>query len=324
MSKLSIIGAGAWGSALSIALAKNFNKIYLHTRNKKNIGKTNIKHPALAVNYPDNIEITDDLALIKKSQSVLITVPSNGFSKTLKTIKPFLLPSHLIAWGTKGFDNELKCFLNQSFKKILPNIHGCVISGPNFAYEVANNKPTAIIAATKNEKTSNYWLNALKTDTLRVYASDDIIGVEIGGAVKNILAIAAGISYGLGYGANTQAAIITRGLVEMTRFGESLGGKKQTFNGLSGLGDLVLTCSDNLSRNRSFGKNIVNNLDIKQVLQEMNTTIEGLNALELTLKMAKNNNIKMPICEQVYKVINKEITPKIAVNNLMSRAQIKE
>lgn len=325
MSKnLSIIGAGAWGSALSIALAYNFDKIYLHTHTKNAIKTLKPKHPALSVNYPNNVELTFNLSLIQQSKHILIAVPSYGFATTLEAIKPLLTQKQAVAWVTKGLDTHYQRFLHESFESILKNRPSCVISGPSFAFEVAADKPTALTVASKDKSTREYWAKALRTNTLRTYTNDDVIGVEVGGAVKNILAIAAGVAAGLGSGANAQAALITRGLAEMIRFGTILGANQQTFNGLSGLGDLTLTCSDDLSRNRRFGKALANNQNVEQALSNVGSTIEGLNTLELVLSIAHKNQIEMPICEKVYQLIEGKISATEALDYLMSRAQIDE
>jgi glycerol-3-phosphate dehydrogenase (NAD(P)+) len=324
MSSLVVIGAGAWGSALSIALCQNFDTLYLVAHTQKEVEKITKKHPALSTEFPENIKIISDLTIIEKNIHVLIATPSYAFSEVLRAIEPFLTSKHQIAWATKGLDSEKKCFLYQRFAEILPDKSACVISGPTFAFEVAQGKPTTLTVASTDEKTRKYWAKLIQTNTLRAYMSDDIIGVEIGGAVKNILAIAAGIASGLGFCANSGAALITRGLNEMSRLGKKLGAKHTTFMGLSGLGDLVLTCSDDLSRNRRFGKAIAKGLTVSQALTEVGATVEGYNTLELILSIAKNNNIEMPICEQVFKVTSNESTPTEAVNYLMSRKQIDE
>ena len=214
-------------------------------------------------------------------------------------------------------------FLHESFEEILDHV-GCAISGPSFASEVASKKPTALTVASKDTAVRDYWAKVLQTNTLRAYTNEDIIGVEVGGSVKNILSIAAGIATGLGYGTNTQAALITRGLAEMIRFGKKLGANASTFNGLSGLGDLVLTCSDDLSRNRRFGKALANKQSVAQALKNVGATVEGLNTLELVLSIAKKNKIEIPICEQVNQVIQGQTSPISAVNYLMSRTQTHE
>lgn len=323
-STLSIVGAGAWGSALSVALADNFSSIYLHAHTQKEANTLQPRHPALSVDYASNIELVFDLSLVRKSDSILIVVPSYGFTDILNKLQPLALKNQPIAWATKGFDTEKSCFLHESFESILNNHSSCVISGPSFAFEVAEKKPSALTVASKDKRMRNYWAKVLHTKTLRAYTNEDVIGVEIGGSVKNILAIAAGIASGLGYGANTQAALITRGLAEMIRLGLALGANINTFNGLSGLGDLVLTCSDDLSRNRRFGKELAYNHSISQALNNVGATVEGLNTLIPVLSVAKKYQIEMPICEQVNWVIQGRTTPTKAVNYLMSRVQINE
>lgn len=320
MTNLTIIGAGIWGSALSIALSVNFDNIYLICHNQQQADNLLPRHPALDVDFHKNIIPSADYSIIQQTDGVLIATPSYAFSTVLNQIKPHLTKQQ-IAWATKGFsnDNGDDKLLHQVFNKVLPNYNACAISGPSFAFEVASKKPTALVVATDNQITQDFWINAVCTDVLRTYRNNDIIGVEIGGSVKNILAIAAGLSVGLGFGANTMSALITRGLAEMTRLGLSLGAKQKTLTGLSGLGDLTLTCLDDLSRNRRFGKELAKNLSIEQALKNVGSTVEGLNALSVVLRIAKQNNIEMPICEQVLQVTNQQTTPKQAVNNLMQR-----
>lgn len=323
-NNLSIIGAGAWGSALAIALSENFDTIYLHTHTQAEVGTLQPKHPALSINYPSNVVLTFGLSQVKNAHSVLISVPSYGFFNTLEDLRLSLSEQQSVAWVTKGFDTHAQCFLHESFESIFKKRPSCVISGPSFAFEVAKRKPTALSIATKDKKTQKHWASIFNTQALRSYTNDDVMGVEVGGCVKNVLAIAAGIAAELDYGANTQAALITRGLAEMTRLGIALGAKPSTFNGLSGLGDLVLTCSNDLSRNRQFGRALTKNQNIEQALKSVGATVEGFNALALVLSIAKKNKVEMPICEQVKQVIDGNTTPIKAVNQLMSRTQTQE
>ncbi len=323
-NSLSIIGAGAWGSALSIALAGNFKQIWLHTHTQQSADNATRKHHALNVAYPQNVHVTFDLSHVKTADSILIATPSYGFANALNTLKPYLSQSQNIAWATKGFDIHNRCLLHTSFENIITTHASCVISGPSFAFEVAHAKPTALVVASKNSNLREYWAQTLHTNALRAYTNQDIIGVEVGGAIKNILAIAAGIAAGLGFGANTQAALITRGLTEMIRFGQSQGARAATFNGLSGLGDLVLTCSDDLSRNRQLGRELAHNHSLKQAISNVGATVEGINSLELVLEIAHKHQVEMPICTQVLRVVQDKITPAQAVIGLMSRKQINE
>jgi len=316
---LTIIGAGAWGSALAIILGDKFDSIFLIDRDKENIKKLGKQHPALSKTFPSNIRLNHNISSVTKSLGVLIAAPSYAFSDVLENIKPHLNEHHHIAWATKGFDPKNECFLHETFNKILPSYKACIISGPTFATEIVEMKPAAIVVSSKDKKTRDFWANTIQTNTLRAYTNTDIIGVQVGGCVKNILAIAAGVANGLGFGANTQAALITRGLAEMTRLGVALGAEKLTFQGLSGMGDLVLTCSDDLSRNRRFGKELANNNSTDKALSNIGATVEGFNALRLVIGIAKKHQIEMPICEQVLAVVEGRKTPTDAVNDLLLR-----
>ncbi len=317
--QLSVIGAGSWGSALAFSLANKYKNVHLWCYSEK---EKNELHPFLI--KQKNILPTLSLAEIMDSQAVLIVPPSHAFSQTLHRLKPYLSSHKHLAFATKGFDSKNKCLLSETFKNILPEQKIVFISGPSFASEVIMQKPTALVVSSKYFLGQKYWIDAIASKTLRIYSNKDIIGTQIGAGTKNIFAIATGIASALDYGANTQAALITRSLAEMVRFGVSLGAKKNTFMGLTGLGDLILTCSDNLSRNRRFGKVLVQYGDIKLALKKINGVVEGLNAIEFVLELAQKKQIEMPICEQVYAVVKEHITPKEALKILMSRAQIEE
>jgi len=321
---LSIIGAGAWGSALAIILSDKFDEIFLIDRDQEIIKKLGKQHPVLSKPSTNNITLNHDISSVAKSEGILIATPSYAFSDILEKIKEHLNGHHHIAWATKGFDPYNECFLHETFNKILPTYKARIISGPTFATEIVEKKPAAIVVASKDKKTRDYWANAIQTNTLRAYTNTDIIGVQVGGSVKNILAIAAGIANGLGFGANTQAALITRGLAEMTRLGVALGAEKLTFQGLSGIGDLVLTCSDDLSRNRRFGKELANDNSTDKALSNIGTTVEGFNVLRLVIEIAKKHQIEMPICEQVLTVVEGSKTPTDAVNELLLRETLQE
>jgi len=316
---LCIVGAGAWGSALAISLSEKFEAIYLVARDEPEVEQLGNKHNALDTAFSGNISITADLSIVSHAEAILIATPSYAFAEILSKLNHFVSRQQFIAWATKGFDTPNTCFLHETFENALPNHAACVISGPTFAMEIAKKKPSAIVVASKDSATKDYWADAIQTKTLRAYTSEDIVGVEVGGSVKNILAIAAGAAAGLGFGANTQAAIITRGLAEMTRLGVALGAEKSTFQGLSGMGDLVLTCSDDLSRNRRFGKELANNISIKQALSNVGGTVEGYNTLQLILSIANAKDIELPICEQVFAVTQGTKSPTEAVTELMLR-----
>lgn len=313
---LVIIGSGAWGSALAINFSALFHKVFLlcHTQ-----AQTKIKiHPSLGVQYPENIELTTDYSCLNDAENILIATPSYAFIDVLQHIKPYIHKQNL-AWATKGFasGSSANNLLHQSFNDIFPHIRPCLISGPSFAIEVANFKPTALVVSSPDESVAKTWANLIKSSSIKTYISTDIAGCEVGGAVKNILAIAAGISSGLGFGVNTMSALITRGLAEITRFGVSLGGQKHTFTGLSGLGDLTLTCLDDKSRNRSFGKFLAQCGNKNNALDAVGATVEGLNALPVVLEIAKKNNIKMPICFAVDEILRGQTDMETIVKKLM-------
>ena len=320
---LAIIGAGAWGSALAIALSEKFEKIFLITKDKANTKGLGNQHETLSVPFNSNISIGNSFEVIEESQAVLIATPSSSFNSVLKNLSPHV-KSKQIAWVTKGFDPDNGQLLHESFSQKFPSHHPCAISGPTFAAEIVEKKPAAIVVASQDKITRDFWAETIQTSNLRAYTNSDIVGVQVGGSVKNILAIAAGIVNGLGFGANTQAALITRGLAEMTRLGEALGADKATFQGLSGMGDLVLTCSDDLSRNRRFGKELANNIPADKALKNINATVEGFKALELVIMIANNHQIEMPICEQVLAVTEGRTTPREAVNELLLRKPSEE
>ena len=315
---LAIIGAGAWGSALAIALSDKFDRIFLITKDKANTDRLGNQHEALSIPFNSKITISSSFEAIEDSQAVLIATPSSSFNSVLKDLKPHI-KGKPVAWVTKGFDPDNGKLLHESFSQKLPDHHPCVISGPTFAAEIVEKKPAAIVVASEDKITRDFWAETIQTINLRAYTNSDIIGVQVGGSVKNILAIAAGIANGLGFGANTQAALITRGLAEMTRLGVALGADKVTFQGLSGMGDLILTCSDDLSRNRRFGKELANNIPTDKALKNINATVEGFKALKLVIRIANNHQIEMPICEQVLAVTEGKITPREAVNELLLR-----
>ena len=320
---LAIIGAGAWGSAIAIALSDKFDEIFLITKDKANTKRLGNQHEALSVPFNTNISISSSFEVIEGSEAVLIATPSSSFNSVLKDLSPYVKRKP-IGWLTKGFDPDNGKLLHESFNQKFPDHHPCVISGPTFAAEIVEKKPAAIVVASKDKTTRDFWAETIQTRNLRAYTNSDIVGVQVGGSVKNILAIAAGIANGLGFGANTQAALITRGLAEMTRLGVALGADKATFQGLSGMGDLVLTCSDDLSRNRRFGKELANNISTDKALKNINATVEGFKALKLVIMIANNHQIEMPICEQVLAVTEGRVTPRDAVTELLLRKPSEE
>lgn len=324
-SSISVLGAGSWGTALAILAAGNGCQTLLWGHNPEHINslsedKENKRYlPGLEL--PPSLRITADIeeaALF--SSIILITVPSHAFKNTLLKIKPFLNKNTQIAWATKGFDAEDGLLLSHVVHQTLTTTtHTAVLSGPTFAHEVASGLPTAITIASANPEFSKTLTNIFHNQYFRTYTSQDITGVQIGGAVKNVLAIAAGIADGLGFGANTRSALITRGLHEIMGLGIKLGGQAETFMGLAGLGDLILTCTDDQSRNRRFGLALGKGECREQAILRIGQEIEGISAARETYLLSVKHNIEMPITEQTYKVLYQDLDPLAAVQNLLRR-----
>jgi glycerol-3-phosphate dehydrogenase (NAD(P)+) len=256
------------------------------------------------------------------SRLFLVSVPSHAFKNTLLDLKAQLSEDVQIAWATKGFNPDDGSLLHEVVADIFsPQTPAALLSGPSFAGEVAAELPTAITIASSQPDFANQLSDILHSERFRTYTNSDLIGVEIGGAVKNVMAIAAGIADGLGFGANTRAALITRGLTEIIRLGIKLGGKQETFMGLAGLGDLILTCTDNQSRNRRFGLALGQGKDKITAIQEIGQQVEGVSAAKETLLLARKYGVDMPITEQTYKVLYEGLAPLTAVQNLLAREQ---
>ena len=327
MNKIAILGAGSWGTALALLAARNGCQTLLWGHNKEQIAmmaklRKNQRylpnHP-----FPENLSVTAELAEIGAfTDLILVCVPSHAFKNTLIQLKPHVSSHVKVAWASKGFNPDDGSLLHQIVADLFPvQTPAAILSGPTFALEVANNLPTAITIASTQTAFAKELSNILHSDLFRTYTSSDVIGVEVGGAVKNVLAIAAGIADGLGFGANTRAALITRGLNEIIRLGIKLGGNPETFMGLAGLGDLILTCTDNQSRNRRFGLALGVGKDQATATLEIGQEIEGISAAKETYLLAKKYAIDMPIIEQTYKVLYEGLAPLTAVHNLLGREQ---
>jgi glycerol-3-phosphate dehydrogenase (NAD(P)+) len=271
--------------------------------------------------FPTNLRACPDLEeCLEDVRDILIAVPSHGLRATLKTLKPLLSPDSRICWATKGFELKTGELPHQVAAEVLgADRPMAVLSGPTFAKEVGEGLPTAMTIAANDEAFGASLAKALSSDRFRAYTSDDMIGVEVGGAVKNVLAIAAGMSDGLGFGANTRIALINRGLVELMRLGVALGAKRETFMGLAGMGDLVLTCTDNLSRNRRMGLALASGKTIEEAQEEIQQVVEGVLAAKAVKEVADKLGIEMPICQQIYGILYEGVEPRAAVEALMSR-----
>ena len=273
------------------------------------------------VSFPDNLSVCPDLdECLNGIRDVLVVVPSHGLRDTLARIRPLLGPDSRVCWATKGFELSTGKLPHQVAAEVLgAEIPVAVLSGPTFAKEVGAGLPTAMTIASSDPDFAQDLARAISSDNFRAYTSDDIIGVEVGGAVKNALAIGAGMSDGLGFGANTRIALITRGLVELMRLGVALGAKKETFMGLAGMGDLVLTCTDDLSRNRRMGLALAAGKSVEETQQEIGQVVEGVKAARAVHEVAEKLGIEMPIVNQVYRILYEGATPREAVEALMRR-----
>jgi glycerol-3-phosphate dehydrogenase (NAD(P)+) len=271
--------------------------------------------------FPDNLVAFTELdECLEDVGDVLVVVPSHGFRETLQAIKPLLMNGARICWATKGFELHTGKLPHVVAAEVLgPDRPMAVLSGPTFAKEVGEGLPTALTIAANDAAFAQDLAVTLSGDNFRAYTSDDMVGVEVGGAVKNVLAIGAGMSDGLGFGANTRVALITRGLVEMTRLGVALGAKSETFMGLAGMGDLMLTCTDNLSRNRRMGLALAEGKSVEQAQEEIQQVVEGVMAAEAVHEVAEKLGIEMPICHQVYRILYEGASPREAVGALMRR-----
>lgn len=322
---VAVLGAGSWGTALGMLIARNGRRTYLWGQDAARMA--NMAHERENVRYlpgirfPDEIQIREDLPeLLTATNRFLVAVPSHGFRTLLKHLRDGLPDGSILAWATKGLEPGSGKLLGEVVREELgESVSRAVISGPTFAKEVANNLPTALTVAADRPDVADDVASWLHSDRVRAYTSDDIKGVQLGGAIKNVLAVAAGISDGLGFGANARAALITRGLAELTRLGMAMGGKAETFMGLTGAGDLILTCTDNQSRNRRVGIGLGQGRSLSEVLGEIGQEAEGVATSKELYNLAKSLGVDMPITEQVYRVIHESQSPQEAVEALLSR-----
>jgi glycerol-3-phosphate dehydrogenase (NAD(P)+) len=273
------------------------------------------------VPFPPNLAANPNLAeCLEGARNILVAVPSHGLRDTLMSIRPLLDSGSRVCWATKGFELHTGKLPHRVAAEVLGAERPmAVLSGPTFAKEVGAGLPTAMTIAANDDDFAQDLAVALSSDKFRAYTSDDIIGVEVGGAVKNVLAIAAGMSDGLGFGANTRIALINRGLVELMRLGVALGANKETFMGLAGMGDLVLTCTDNLSRNRRMGLALASGMSIEEAQEEIQQVVEGVLAAKAVKEVADDLGVEMPICQQIHGILYEGVSPREAVETLMGR-----
>lgn len=321
-----VLGAGSWGTALAIQLARVAQPTVLWGRDAVHLeqlrqDRRNARYLPEAP-FPPALTIEPDLATaVRAARDIVVSVPSHALRETLSTLAPLLNEHSRVAWASKGFELSTGLLPHEVAHAVLgARIPSAVLSGPTFAREVGAGLPSAITVASKDTVFAQELARRLSGENFRAYTSTDVIGVEVGGAIKNVLAIGAGISDGLGFGANTRIALITRGLVEMTRLGMALNARKDTFMGLAGLGDLVLTCTDDQSRNRRCGLALAAGENVSAAQKTIGQVVEGVLAARAVRQVAQRLGVEMPICEQVYRVVHEGVAPREAVRELMSRA----
>ncbi len=321
--KIAILGAGAWGTALATSLAGSRHDVVLWTRNAGDCAalardRTSRYLPGVAL--PASVKVDADLASsLKGREAVIIATATAGLRDTAKPVAA-IVSSPALLWACKGFESSTRAMPHEVVADILPGAQQvAVLSGPSFALEVARGQPTALVCASSDARFAASMAGSLNSSRLRIYSSADIVGVELGGALKNVIAIAAGISDGLQLGRNARAALVTRGLAEITRLGVAMGGKPETFAGLAGVGDLVLTCTGDLSRNRAVGVGLAQGKPLDAVLAELGHVSEGVASARAALEHARAREVELPIAEAVCAVLFEGLAPREAVQQLLAR-----
>ena len=321
--KIAILGAGAWGTALAINLSAR-HEVTLWTIDSNHLSELVLHRVNLSFfpdfSLPAEIHLTDALNVaLDAADLALVVVPIVGFRDVLQDIAK-ISENVPVIWGCKGFESETAKLPHQVVAEAYSGSMPCgVISGPSFAQEVAQGLPTALTLASEDDRFAHQMASQLHSTNLRVYTSQDVVGVETGGAIKNVITIAAGISDGMGFGHNARAALITRGLMEITRLGLALGGKMETFMGLAGVGDLLLTCTGDLSRNRRVGLSLAEGKSLQDILSELGHVAEGVYTAQAVLDLSKKLDVDMPITEAVCSILHDGTPPRTAVEKLLNR-----
>lgn len=328
-NKITIIGAGSWATALAISLSRNHPEIHIWARRKEQVLEINEQkrnnHYLPGVVLPPSIIASDSLQqVLAGAQTVIFSVPSHAFRGMLQAAGPYIEEEALIINTAKGLEEETQLRLSEVFIGEMGKENEAryvVLSGPSHAEEVARNIPTAVVVASSCLESAQKVQDIFMDNHLRVYTNPDVTGVELGGALKNIIALGTGIADGLNYGDNTTAALITRGLAEIARLGIHSGANPLTFTGLAGVGDLMVTCTSKHSRNRRAGREIGRGSTLEEALKKVNMVVEGVRTTRAALKLARKLNVEMPITEQMHKVLFEGLSPRTAVANLMSRGR---
>lgn len=323
MAKISIVGSGGWGTANAVLLANNGHDVLLWSYFEKESAQLKEyrenKHFLSGIKIPEGVSFTSDISKCADADLIVMASPSHAMRAVAKSLAPFVKDGQLILNISKGFDDKTGMRLSEVILSEIPNSKVASMSGPSHAEEVGIGMPTTNVVAHADSKIAEYIQDLYMAPNFRVYTSEDIIGLEMGGSLKNIIALAAGICDGLGYGDNTKAALMTRGLVEITRLGVKMGAKAQTFSGLTGIGDLIVTCTSMHSRNRRAGILIGKGMSADDAQNEVNMTVEGVRATFSAYELSKKYGVEMPIVETIYSVLTGKLPVNEAATQLMGR-----
>ncbi|MBI5373933.1 MAG: NAD(P)-dependent glycerol-3-phosphate dehydrogenase [Candidatus Schekmanbacteria bacterium] len=332
METLSVLGAGSWGTSIANLLSDNGHRVQLWCFEKNTAEEIALQRENSV--YLPGIKISQNVIptasieeACRNSKTIISVVPSQHTRKIMSEAEKYINDGCMIVSASKGIEKDTYLTMSQVFSEVFHgrnDLNTVTLGGPTFATEVARKLPTVMVFASKNESAARYFQNIFSNQYFRAYVNDDVIGVELGGAIKNIIAIAAGIVTGLGCGHNTVAALITRGIAEISRLGISMGAKLLTFAGLAGMGDLILTCTGDLSRNRQVGLKIAEGKKLQEILGGMKMVAEGVETAISVEGLAKKQNVEMPICHEVYTVLFNNKDPRVAIRDLMERNLKKE
>lgn len=324
MTKIGVIGGGSWGTALAVLLANKNHEVHMWIRNQEQLEEIvdlneNRKYlPGIII--PKNLQVTKDITkAIYNKDLLVLSIPSHGIRETLNSCKKYIKKDQIIVNVAKGIENNTLLRVSEIVGEILPDNPFAVLSGPSHAEEVGKDMPTTVVSASVDKDVAKYVQDVFMSPYFRVYTNPDVVGVELGGSLKNVIALGAGISDGLGYGDNTKAALMTRGIIEMSRLGEKMGANSETFAGLAGIGDLIVTCTSVHSRNRKAGILIGEGQSMKEAIESVGMVVEGIRTTKSTYELAKNHNIVMPITNEIYEVLYKDKEVENSVVNLMLR-----
>lgn len=329
MEQITVLGAGSWGTALSVVLAQNGHKVMLWSHRREEAEKMQREREQVSklpgVLLPEQITVTSDFKeAVAENDAIILAVPSPAVRETARKLKPYVQEGQLIVCVSKGIEDETFMTLTEIIEDEIPGVKACVLSGPSHAEEVGRQMPTTVVAGAKKKEDALYIQDIFMNPYFRVYTSPDVMGIEMGGALKNVIALAAGIADGLGYGDNSKAALITRGISELTRLGTALGGKVETFSGLTGVGDLIVTCTSIHSRNHRAGQLIGEGYTADEAMAEVKMVVEGVNSAKAALRLARKKGVNVPIIEKVNAVLFDGKTAKDAVTELLMRDRRKE